>query len=618
MFQNLSLRAKAIGFAIALGTLPVVGIGAVAYYFANRSITQNVMGFQQAYAVEVADKLSRFMFERYGDIQAIANLAILADPRVSSIVAQKQKEETLNRYLNTYQVYDNIAVFNLSGNLIVKSRGEAAGNHGDRDYFQQVLKTGRPLIGNPEFSQSSNGWAIYIAAPVKDVVTGKIIAVARSRLPIKYLRERIKSLSSTDQQSHVVDASGKIFVTRDPKEVGQEVELVYPLFGQLQAAKQADVRVVFSQSDKTDKVLATARTPELAGMPNLNWIVLVDNDTAIAFKAQRDLLVTLSIGTAGTVILVSAIAAVIADRTTRSINFIVSAITTSTTEIAATVEEQERVATQQASFVNQTTTTMTELGASSKASAEQAELSAENARQLLKVAESSAVGAHQVLNLAQQGTQTVDRTKLGMSALKEKVGEIAHQTMHLKEQTNQICIITNIVSDLATQTHMLALNAAVEAVRAGEYGKGFGVVAAEIRKLADQSKQSTQKINALVVAIQSAIDSTVMVTDEGRKTAEEGIKLSQQTAEAFTNVTVAIEDVVLSKQQSSLTAIEDIVVSSQQISLTAQQQAIAIQQVVNSMNSLNQGAVQTATGITQTKIGIQKLNEVAQNLNAIV
>ncbi len=618
MFQNLSLRAKAIGFAIALGTLPVVGIGAVAYYFANRSITQNVMGFQQAYAVEVADKLSRFMFERYGDIQAIANLAILADPRVSSIVAQKQKEETLNRYLNTYQVYDNIAVFNLSGNLIVKSRGEAAGNHSDRDYFQQVLKTGRPFIGNPEFSQSSNGWAIYIAAPVKDVVTGKIIAVARSRLPIKYIRERIKSLSSTDQQSHVVDASGKIFVTRDLKEVGQEVELVYPLFGQLQASKQAEVRVVFSQSDKTDKVLATAPTPELAGMPNLSWIVLVDNDTAIAFKAQRELLVTLSIGTVGTAILVSAIAAVIADRTTRSINVIVSAITSSTTEIAATVEEQERVATQQASFVNQTTTTMTELGASSKASAEQAELSAENARQLLKVAESSAVGAHQVLNLAQQGTQTVDSTKSGMSALKEKVGAIAHQTMHLKEQTNQIGIITNIVSDLASQTHMLALNAAVEAVRAGEYGKGFGVVAAEIRKLADQSKQSAQKINALVVAIQSAIDSTVMVTDEGRKTAEEGIKLSQQTAEAFTNVTVAIEDVVLSKQQSSLTAIEDIVVGSQQISLTAQQQAIAIQQVVNSMNSLNQGAVQTATGITQTKIGIQKLNEVAQNLNAIV
>ncbi|MCL1467160.1 methyl-accepting chemotaxis protein [Argonema galeatum] len=618
MFQNLSLRAKAIGFAIALGTLPVLGIGAVAYYFANRSITQDVMQFQQAYAVELADKLSRFMFERYGDIQTIANLPMFANQRASSIISENEKRYTLNRYLDTYQVYDHIAVFDLSGNLIVKSRGEGVENYRDGDYFQQVLKTKRPFISKPEFSNSSNDWVIYLAAPVKDRATGKIIGVVRSRLPIKYIRERIKSLGNIEQQSHVVDVSGKFFVTRDLKEIGQEVQLEYPFFRQLQAAKQVDVRVVYSQTDKIYKVLASAPTPELEGMPNLRWIVLVDNDTAVAFKTQRELLVTLLMGTGATALVVSAIAAVIADRTTKSINVIVNAITTSTTEIAATVEQQERVATQQASSVNQTTTTITELGASSKASAEQAESSAENARQLLKVAESSAAGAHQVLNLAQQGTQTVDSTKSGMSALKEKVGEIAHQTMHLKEQTNQIGIITNIVSDLATQTHMLALNAAVEAVRAGEYGKGFGVVAAEIRKLADQSKQSAQKINALVVAIQSAIDSTVMVTDEGRKTAEEGIKLSQQTAEAFTNVTVAIENVVLSNQQTSLAAIDDIVVGSQQISLTAQQQAIATQQVVDAMNSLNQGAVQTATGITQTKIGIQKLNEAAQNLKAIV
>lgn len=618
MFQNLSLRAKAIGFAIVLGTLPVLGIGAVAYYFANRSIRQDVMQFQQAYAVELADKLSRFMFERYGDIQTIANLPMFANSAASKIISQNEKLSALNRYLDNYQVYDNIAVLDLSGNLIVKSRGEAIENHRERDYFQQVLKTKRPFISKPEFSNSSNDWVIYFAAPVKDGATGKIIGVARSRLPIKYIRERIKSLGNIEQQSHLVDVSGKVFVTRDLKEIGQEVQLEYPFFGQLQAAKQADVRVVYSQTDKIDKVLATAPTPALAGMPNLNWTVLVDNDTAVAFKPQRELLVTLLIGTGATAILVSAIAAVIADRTTKSINVIVSAITTSTTEIAATAEEQERVATQQASSVNQTTTTMTELGTSSKASAEQAELSAENARQLLKVAESSAAGARQVLNVAERGTLTVERTLEGMSALKEKVGAIAHQTMHLSDQTNQIGVITNIVSDLATQTHMLALNAAVEAARAGEYGKGFGVVAAEIRKLADQSKQSAQKINALVVAIQSAIDATVMVTNEGRRTAEEGIKLSQQTAEAFTNVTVAIEDVVLSKQQTSLAAIDDIVVSSQQISLTAQQQAIATQQAVDAMNSLSQGAVQTATGITQTKIGIQKLNEAAHNLKAIV
>lgn len=334
-------------------------------------------------------------------------------------------------------------------------------------------------------------------------------------------------------------------------------------------------------------------------------------------------------------------------KTNRTINQTVNSIVSSSAEIAATVEQQEHTATQQAVYVNQTTTTMTELSASSRTSAEQAESAAENVRQVLGLAESSAVGARQVLslaessaggarqllNLAEGGNKAVEKTQEEMSVLKQKVGAIAEQILHLSEQTNQIGTITNIVTDLANQTNMLALNAAVEAVRAGEHGKGFGVVASEIRKLADESKKSAQKINSLVIGIQSAIDSTVKVTDEGRKTAEEGIKLSRETAESFNSVTVAIEDVilksstgvaeaindvVLNNQQTTLTALNDVVVNNQQISLTAKQQAIAIEQVVEAMNSVNQGAVQTASGISQTKIGVQKLNEAAHSLKALV
>ena len=349
-------------------------------------------------------------------------------------------------------------------------------------------------------------------------------------------------------------------------------------------------------------------------------------------------------------------------RTNRIINQTVNAIVSSSTEIAVTVEQQERSAVQQAAAVNQATTTINELGTSSAQSANQAEFSAESAhkvlvlaesstagaKQVLALAESSAAGARQVLSLAEGGTKTVERSLEGMSILNEKVMAIASQISQLSEQAQQIATITNLVSDVAAQTNMLALNAAVEAVHAGEHGKGFSIVASEIRKLADQSKKSAEKINSLVNHIQTAINSTVIVTDEGRKTTELGIKLSQETAEAFASVTEAInkfvlnsssgvaeaignivlkssagvvesinED-VLSNQQISLVAINDIVERSQQISLTAKQQAIAIQQVVEAMNSLNQGAKETASGISQTKVGIQNLNEAAQSLNTIV
>jgi methyl-accepting chemotaxis protein len=191
----------------------------------------------------------------------------------------------------------------------------------------------------------------------------------------------------------------------------------------------------------------------------------------------------------------------------------------------------------------------------------------------------------------------------GMSTLKQKVGAIAEQIMHLSEQTNQIGSVSDLVGDLANQTNMLALNAAVEAARAGEHGKGFGVVAGEIRKLADQSKKSALKINALVTDIQSAINSTVMVTDEGTKKVDEGIKLAHGTAETFTGVTDSINNVFL---------------NSQQISLNAKQQALAVQQVVDAMNVINLGAKESANGITQVKVSTHQLNEAAHNLKAVL
>jgi methyl-accepting chemotaxis protein len=232
---------------------------------------------------------------------------------------------------------------------------------------------------------------------------------------------------------------------------------------------------------------------------------------------------------------------------------------------------------------------MDELGASSRQSSEQAE--------------AAAAGAQQALKLAEGGTRAVERSLDGMNALREKVEAIADQILRLSEQTSQIGGISGLVSDLANQTNMLALNAAVEAVRAGEHGKGFAVVSGEIRKLADQSKKSAEKINALVADIQTAINSTVMVTDEGTKTVEEGVKIAEETSDAFAGVADAVNNVVL---------------NSQQISLNVKQQAVAIQQVVSAMNSLNTGAQETANGVSQIKIGTHQLNESAMLLkNAI-
>ena len=110
--------------------------------------------------------------------------------------------------------------------------------------------------------------------------------------------------------------------------------------------------------------------------------------------------------------------------------------------------------------------------------------------------------------------------------LKQKMQTVAELTLDLSNTLQQIKNNLAVVEDISEQTNMLALNAAVEAARAGEHGKGFAVVAGEIRKLADESKQATNKISSLINEVQNVTNSTVMATEEGSKEIEIAVKNS--------------------------------------------------------------------------------------------
>ena len=139
----MSLRNKALGFAIALGTLPVVLCGGMAYHFTNNNIKNSEIKFQESSAMSLSSKVNSFLFERYGDVQAIANLPMLTNPEATEGLTSQAKQKVINKYLDIYKVYDSIAVFDLNGNAILQSSGSPVSNHKNRDYFQQVLKINR-------------------------------------------------------------------------------------------------------------------------------------------------------------------------------------------------------------------------------------------------------------------------------------------------------------------------------------------------------------------------------------------------------------------------------------------------------------------------------------------
>ena len=365
-----------------------------------------------------------------------------------------------------------------------------------------------------------------------------------------------------------------------------------------------DSNTVINQSDEVMKMIKSGKVAQaLPILADLD-ITAIDKTKDAMIKRQEDIvkdreqkeaalititLIIIILGLFGGGAVSLVLGNMIASAITNDVKKAVLDLTASSNEIAATMEEQERTANLQAASVSETTTTMDELGASSRQSEEQAE--------------SASHAAQEVLQLADNGNQSVEETVSTMIDLKNKVAAIADQIVRLSEQTNQIGNISSVVSDLSQQTNMLALNASVEAVRAGEHGKGFAVVAEEIRKLADQSRQSASNIGSLVSDIQNAINTTVMVTDEGTKTVNAGLLVTERTANAFSGVLESVNNVAMNNQQ---------------IVLNIRQQGKAVQQVLQAMDSINQGAQQTAASLSQIKAGTATLAGTARDLEAIV
>lgn len=596
MFSQMSLRNQGIIFAIALGTIPVLATVSIIYSLVNPTIKTGVVRHQKTLAVSISNRIHQLTIERINDLKVISNLAMLKEEKLTDDSAYRQLNSLLENFRQYYDVYQSILIADLNGKVILQTQGSEVANIGNEDYFQQVKLTNQITIAKQR--EQNREYFIIMAAPLRTMNNSQSIGVVRTLIPIKNLAEIVNFATKRlgqeveefkSENYYLVDGEGNVLLSNNQNQVGQNIVNQIPEFSQVFQGRQNLSQEMFNPATKENILITYTPIPPIAEIPNLNWSVIVTHDTKEVFATERQLFWALTVVVAVTAVVVSTVAALFANRATRTITEIANAIAASSVEIASTMEQQERSTSQQAMAVNQTTSTMNELNNSARQSAEQAE--------------GSAHGARQALRLSEQGSDAVDHTLEGMNILREKVGAIAQQIMRLSQQTNQIGNISTIVADLANQTNMLAINASVEAVRAGEHGRGFGVVASEIRKLADQSKKSAERISVLVADIQNSIDLTVMATDEGTKTVEDGVKIAQETEKAFSGVSNAINDMVLSCQQ---------------ISLNAEQQVAAIQQVVDAMNSLNTSAQENVQGISQVKTRAQELSKAAQTLQSIV
>ncbi|MGA7936497.1 MAG: methyl-accepting chemotaxis protein [Kovacikia sp.] len=317
-WQRLSVKTKATVLAVVLGTAPVLAIGAFTYYFINRSMTRQVYDGKQQTAVQLANEFNTFLTNRFLDVQMLGRSPLLADSKVFESTPNEDKEKLFERYIELFGVYNSVALFDSGGDVILQSKGDKITNQKSQAYFQDVLKTEQPTIdlgSATDIAQASN---IQLAAPVKDSASNNLIGVVRFQLPLEKLEQLLKKRAIAGERYYLINGEGNYFLTSGDKgRIGKSAKRHFAKYSQLQAVKGPTSFLDVDPDSKVQQLVTYVPLKDAAGLPKLNYGVLIASDVSTALAPQRQLLLTLLLGTVVTALIVGAIAAIIASRATR-------------------------------------------------------------------------------------------------------------------------------------------------------------------------------------------------------------------------------------------------------------------------------------------------------------
>ncbi len=261
----------------------------------------------------------------------------------------------------------------------------------------------------------------------------------------------------------------------------------------------------------------------------------------------------------------------------------------SASEIFVTTKETAAAAAQMAGAVSETTTTVEQVKQTSHLSNQKAER--------------VAAGAQESVGVSRTGRESVKKALSLMQDIQDRIAYIAESSVQLGEESQTIEEIIVMVNGLSDQSNLLAVNAAIEAAKAGEQGKGFTVVAQEIKNLAEQSKRATVQVRSILSDIQKSTAAVVMAAEQGGKSVDEGIIQFREAGETIGRLT---------------TTVESAAEAASQIAASSHQQLVGMDQVATAMESIRSAISQSVDGANQMESGARNLNDLGQTLKELV
>lgn len=645
-----SIRSKLMVWFLVIALIPLIGASIFNYVETSKELIKNEQESIHSLVQSKAQGMDEWLNRRMAEIVLASKTEILqsTDPiRVKPYLMQIKEESS---------VYESIGFTGIDGVIeVTTSEGMVGTSLIERSYIQNGLK-GESSYSNVLVSKTTGNRVLVVGSPVIDE-NNSIVGVLYATLNFEALVSTFLQEESVDMNTLVmlVDEQNQLQAAAEQELIGTSIEEA-GFSGELASILKkgrTEAGTDFYKENGVEYIVAYAPLQET----EYGLFINVPMDTVLASANEMRSQMILVMGVAGILVLMFAfyISGTIAKPVSRITDHVKEVAKGDLTKEHIDIKSKDEIGELGKHFqemtlnlrklINQVASASEHVAASSEqltASAEEASRATEqissSAQQIASGAEQQAVSAQDSQHVVNVMTKEVDR----ISSLLAKVTELTDETVvtsengnkvvtqsveqmkHIEDQTvstsqkinelgnksTEIEKIIGVITNIADQTNLLALNAAIEAARAGEHGKGFAVVADEVRKLAEQSAHAADQISGIIKDIQQDIKASIQGMGEGMAAVKEGTDLTQQAGSSFSMISTSVNGVFEQLQEvseaiknlnsESLKMVESIKVvnsiseefssSTQEVAAAAEEQNASMEEVTASSQTLSKMA----------------------------
>ena len=292
-----------------------------------------------------------------------------------------------------------------------------------------------------------------------------------------------------------------------------------------------------------------------------------------------------------------------------------------TTELDIASHQQATGTQEQVAAITQVTSSLEELNESANRIALNAKAVVESANQAVATATEVKNASQLSQTTASKGYEAVEQAINSVQRMRDNIEQMASRLLRLTEQTNNVGKIVDLINGIAEETHLLSLNASIEAAGSldgqGRGGERFGVIALEVKNLADRSKDATKEIRETIAEMQNAVAAAVLTAEEGRKETFAAVGRSQLSGEVIHTLTEVISDSYRQADQI-LEAAQRVKTRCEEISLATNQQRSANQQILATMREIGRISQENAGSVSQLAGMAVRVNNQVEQLNTVL